>query len=167
MMILSVLVTFLFALCGFAAAEERPLAKRASLRQVSSFGSNPSGAKMFIYVPDRVAAKPPVVVAIHHCQGTGTSYYQSTPYARLADQYGFLVIYPESPYSGTCWDVSSRATLTHEGGANSNAIANMVRYTISQYGADASRVYVTGSSSGAMMTVSQRPAPEPGTGFAC
>jgi acetylxylan esterase len=149
-MILSALVTFLFALCRLSAAEE--LVKRASLRQVSNFGANPSGAKMFIYVPDRVAAKPPVIVAIHHCQGTGNSYYQSTPYARLADQYGFIVIYPESPYSGTCWDVSSRATLTHEGGANSNAIANMVRYTISQHNADASRVYVTGSSSGAMMT---------------
>ncbi|KAK7995901.1 hypothetical protein PG991_015368 [Apiospora marii] len=156
MKFLSVLSTSLLALCRLTAAadaeEPQPLAKRASLQQVSGFGSNPSGAKMFIYVPNNVASKPAVVVAIHHCQGTGTSYYQSTPYARLADQYGFIVIYPESPYSGTCWDVSSTATLTHNGGANSNSIANMVTYTLSKYGADASRVYVTGSSSGAMMT---------------
>ncbi|KAK7954301.1 carbohydrate esterase family 1 protein [Apiospora saccharicola] len=154
MKFLSVLSTSLLALCRLTAAEEEPqqLAKRASLQQVSGFGSNPSGAKMFIYVPNNVASKPAVVVAIHHCQGTGTSYYQSTPYARLADQYGFIVIYPESPYSGTCWDVSSTATLTHNGGANSNSIANMVTYTLSKYSADASRVYVTGSSSGAMMT---------------
>jgi acetylxylan esterase len=107
---------------------------------------------MYIYVPDKLATKPAVIVAIHHCQGTGTSYYQSTPYAKLADQYGFIVIYPESPYSGTCWDVSSKKSLTHNGGGNSNSIANMVTYTLQKYKGDATKVFVTGSSSGAMMT---------------
>ena len=110
---------------------------------------------MYIYVPDKLAAKPAVIVAIHHCQGTGTSYYQSTPYSKLAEQYGFIVIYPESPYSGTCWDVSSKKSLTHNGGGNSNSIANMVTYTLQKYKGDASKVFVTGSSSGAMMTVSR------------
>jgi acetylxylan esterase len=120
--------------------------------QVQNFGSNPSGAKMFTYKPSNLAAKPAVIVAIHHCQGTAQSFYGSTPYARFADQYGFLVIYPESPYSGTCWDVSSKATMTRDGGANSNSIANMVKYAISSLNADASKIYVTGASSGAMMT---------------
>ncbi|KAI9148196.1 PHB depolymerase family esterase [Paramyrothecium foliicola] len=124
----------------------------AALTQVSNFGSNPSGAKMFLYKPDKVNPKPALIVAIHHCQGTAQSFYQSTPYARYADTYGFLVIYPESPYSGTCWDVSSKATQTRDGGANSNSIANMVRYAINSLGADASKVYVMGASSGAMMT---------------
>lgn len=128
------------------------VASAAQLTQVNNFGANSSGAKMYIYVPDRLAANPPIIVAIHYCSGTANAYYTGTPYARLADQHGFIVIYPESPYSGTCWDVSSTATLTHEGGANSNSIANMVRWTISQYNADASRVFVTGTSSGAMMT---------------
>jgi acetylxylan esterase len=63
------------------------------------------------------------------------------------------VIYPQSPYEGTCWDVSSQETLTHNGGGNSNSIANMVTWAISKYNADSSKVFVTGSSSGAMMTV--------------
>lgn len=129
----------------------------AAYSQVTNFGSNPSGVRMFIYTPNTIAANPPIIVAIHYCTGTAQAYYQNTPYARLADQYGFIVIYPESPYSGGCWDVSSRATLTHEGGANSNSIANMVRYTITTYNANPSRVFVTGTSSGAMMTVSQLP----------
>jgi acetylxylan esterase len=45
--------------------------------------------------------------------------------------------------------------LTHEGGGDSNTIANMVKWTLSEYKADAKKVFVTGSSSGAMMTVSQ------------
>lgn len=85
--------------------------------------------------------------------GTAQAYYQGTPYAQLAEQHGFIVIYPSSPYSGTCWDVSSHAALTHNGGGDSNSIANMVTWTTSQYNADTSKVFVTGSSSGAMMTV--------------
>ncbi|KAH6612940.1 Alpha/Beta hydrolase protein [Chaetomium sp. MPI-SDFR-AT-0129] len=124
----------------------------AALTQVNSFGDNPSGAKMYIYVPSQLAENPPIIVAIHYCTGTAQAYYSGSPYAQLADQKGFIVIYPESPYSGTCWDVSSKETLTHNGGGNSNSIANMVSYTLEQYGADASKVFVTGSSSGAMMT---------------
>ncbi|KAK7229309.1 hypothetical protein V2G26_001479 [Clonostachys chloroleuca] len=120
--------------------------------QVTNFGDNSSGTKMYIYVPTTLASKPAILVAVHYCSGTAQAYYSNTPYAQYADTYGFIVIYPESPYSGTCWDVSSRAALTHEGGADTTSIANMVKYTISKYGADSSRVYVTGTSSGAMMT---------------
>lgn len=129
------------------------IAKRGTLTQVTSFGSNPSGTLMYIYVPTTLATKPPIIVAIHQCTGSASEYYESTPYASLADQHGFIVIFPQSPYSGTCWDVSSTAALTHNGGADSNSIANMVTYTLSQYNGDATRVFVTGSSSGAMMTV--------------
>ncbi|TID06137.1 putative acetylxylan esterase A [Colletotrichum higginsianum] len=140
------------SLLAAAAAGLGSLASAASLQQVTSFGANPSGAKMYIYVPDRLAANPPVIVAIHYCSGTAGAYFSNTPYRGYADTYGLIVVYPESPYSGTCWDVSSRASLTHDGGGNSNAIANMVTYTLDKYNGDRSRVFVTGTSSGAMMT---------------
>ncbi|KAI0186344.1 acetylxylan esterase [Xylaria flabelliformis] len=128
------------------------LAAGASLQQVTNFGANTSGTKMYIYVPDNIATKPAVIVAIHYCSGTANAYYTNTPYATLAEKYGFVVIYPESPYSGTCWDVSSKEALTHNGGADSKSIANMVSYTLNKYNGDKSRVFVTGTSSGAMMT---------------
>lgn len=154
-----------------------PLDSRQSgLQQVTDFGENSSGVshpskpgcsnnpsintandtpqtKMYIYVPSNVDSKPPVIVAIHYCQGTAQAYFTGSPYAQLADQYGFIVIYPESPYEGTCWDVSSSSALSHNGGGDSNSIANMVSYTLDKYNGDASQVFVTGSSSGAMMTV--------------
>lgn len=160
-----------------SASPGQDVAKRinsGSLQQVTNFGSNPSGTLMYIYVPNNLATKPGIVVAIHYCKkppecnwvhtfltysGTGTAqaYYTGSPYAQLAEQYGFIVIYPQSPYSGTCWDVSSQSALTHNGGGDSNSIANMVTWTISQYNADTSKVFVTGSSSGAMMTVRTPP----------
>jgi len=124
----------------------------ASLQRVTDFGSNPSNTQMWIYVPDKLATNPPIVVAIHYCTGTAQAYFSGTPYKSYADQHGFIVIYPSSPYSGGCWDVSSKSALTHNGGGDSNSIANMVTYTIQRYTANRSRVYVTGTSSGAMMT---------------
>jgi acetylxylan esterase len=114
-MILKLLTVLFLALCRLTAAEK--LNKRASLTQVTDFGDNSSGTKMYIYVPDNLATKPAIIVAIHYCTGTASAYYTNTPYATLAEQYGFIVIYPESPYSGTCWDVSSDAALTHDGGS--------------------------------------------------
>jgi len=142
-MFLSIL-TFLLSL--FA------LSDTASLQQVTNYGPNPSNTQMWIYVPDQLAPKPPIIVAIHYCTGTAQAYFQGSPYANLANQHGFIVIYPYSPYQGTCWDVSSKSALSHNGGGDSNSIANMVTYTIQKYNADAGRVFVTGTSSGAMMT---------------
>lgn len=151
MKLLSSLLAGLLAL--FPLTNAKQCIKRSTLTPVVDFGPNTSGTKMYIYVPAKLAAKPPVIVAIHYCTGTAQAYFNGTPYANLAEQYGFVVIYPESPYPGTCWDVSSTAALTHSGGADSNSIANMVTYTLERYGGDESRVFATGTSSGAMMTV--------------
>ncbi|EHK98423.1 putative Acetylxylan esterase A [Glarea lozoyensis 74030] len=108
---------------------------------------------MYVYIPTNKLAKPPIVVAIHHCAGTGPSYFSETQgYAQNADTHGFIVIYPSSPSSGGCWDVSSTASLTHNGGGDSQTIVNMVKYAETHYGGDPDKVYMTGSSSGAMMT---------------
>jgi len=124
----------------------------ASLTQVTNFGTNPTNVKMYIYVPNNVKTNPAVIVALHYCTGTAQAYFQNTKYSSLADQKGFIVIYPNAPDSGGCWDVHTNATLTHNSGGDSLGIASMVRYTINQYKADASKIFATGTSSGAMMT---------------
>jgi poly(3-hydroxybutyrate) depolymerase len=42
--------------------------------------------------------------------------------------------------------------LTHEGGGDTQGLASTVKYTLDKYKGDASKVFVTGSSSGGMMT---------------
>ncbi|WP_438011893.1 hypothetical protein [Sorangium sp. So ce321] len=51
-----------------------------------------------------------------------------------------------------CWDVGTTKSLTHDGGGDTQAIVQMVKYTLAQYSGDPERVYVMGGSSGAMMT---------------
>jgi len=113
----------------------------------------PSYVNMYLYVPDKLAAKPPILVASHHCQGTASSTYSETKssFVSLADKNGFIIIFPEAT-GHNCWDVGSAKSLKHDGGGDTNAIAQMVRYTLTKYNADASRVYAFGGSSGAMMT---------------
>lgn len=143
---------FLSTLAASFALASVATALTSSLQQVTGFNSGPTAAGMYIYVPTTKKSPAPIIVAIHYCQGTASAYYSGTLYAQYADTYGYIVIYPNSPSSGGCWDVASTASLTHNGGGDSQTIVNMVTYAVSNYGGDASRVYVTGSSSGAMMT---------------
>ncbi|KAJ7458142.1 carbohydrate esterase family 1 and carbohydrate-binding module family 1 protein [Mycena latifolia] len=124
----------------------------STLQQVTDFGINPTNVGMFAYIPTSVTATPAVVVAIHDCNGTAQTYFASSPYPQFADTYGFIVIYPSSPNTDTCWDVTSPATLIRDGGGDSQGIASMVDYAISTYSADPTRISVTGTASGGTMT---------------
>jgi poly(hydroxyalkanoate) depolymerase family esterase len=129
-----------------------PTASAATLTEIIGFGTNPSNLRMHLYVPDTVAAKPAVLVAAHYCTGTGPAFYSGTEFARMADRYGFIVIYPSATRSGQCFDVSSPQALRHDGGSDPVGIVSMVRYVLQRHNGDANRVYATGMSSGAMMT---------------
>ncbi|PSN61131.1 alpha/beta-hydrolase [Corynespora cassiicola Philippines] len=150
MRVLAALTACLSVVSGLSLAKRAPTP--GQLSQVTSFGTAPTRAAFYIYVPKKLATSPGIIVAIHYCTGTAQAYYNGSPYKTLAEQYGFIVIYPSSPHSGTCWDVSSKQTLSHEGGGDSNTIANMVKWTITEYKADTAKVFVTGTSSGGMMT---------------
>ncbi|GAB7184795.1 acetyl xylan esterase AxeA [Kitasatospora sp. Ki12] len=129
-----------------------PQAAAASLTQITNFGTNPTGLQMHLYVPNNVKANPPILLALHGCQGTGPYMYSSTDFASLADRYGFLVIYPSTNPSGSCWDVSSDQASTRNGGSDPVGLMSMITYTEQHYGGNANAVYVTGESSGGMMT---------------
>jgi acetylxylan esterase len=137
------------AIAGVALA---PQASAASLVQVSNFGANPTNLQMYEYVPNTVAAHPAILVAVHYCTGSGPAFYSGSEFASLADQNGFIVVYPSATRSGACFDVSSPGALTHNGNSDPVGIVSMVQYEEQHHNGDASRVYVTGLSSGAMMT---------------
>lgn len=113
---------------------------------------------MYIYVPDCLATKPPVLVCSHYCGGSAAAMFGIAGGGGLvkqADQLGFIMIFPQAVNpdgSGRCWDVGSTKSLTHDGGGDTTAIAQMVKYALGKYGANPDRVYASGTSSGAMMT---------------
>lgn len=132
------------------------MAQTATLQQINAtLTNNPTNVGFYLYVPDALAARPPILVNPHWCHGDAPSAFAASTFApALAEEYGYIVIYPDSPNTvDKCWDVSSPQTLGHEGGGDSTGIVSMVAWTLAQYPqADRERVFVTGVSSGAMMT---------------
>ncbi|NUR27620.1 MAG: PHB depolymerase family esterase [Catenulispora sp.] len=129
-----------------------PQAAAASLTQITNFGTNPSGLLMYLYVPNNVKPNPSILLAMHGCQGNGPYMYSSTDFGKLADQYGYIVIYPSTNPNGSCWDVSSDQALKRNGGSDPVGLMSMITYTEQHYGGNPNAVYVTGESSGGMMT---------------
>ncbi|MEU7800071.1 PHB depolymerase family esterase [Micromonospora arborensis] len=127
-------------------------ASAATLTQVTNFGTNPTNLQMHLYVPDRVATRPAILLALHYCTGTGPAFHSGTQYASLADRYGFIVIYPSATRSSKCWDVYSPQALRRGGGSDPVGLMSMVEYVRQRYSADPARIFATGTSSGAMMT---------------
>lgn len=129
-----------------------PPAPAASLVEVTNFGSNPGNLRMHLYVPDSVRPTPAVVVAMHGCTGSGPGFYQSSQFASLADQHGFIVIYPSASKRNNCFDVWSEAAKHRDGGSDPVSIVSMVNYVKERHDADSRRIFATGGSSGAMAT---------------
>ncbi len=148
-------LTFASLIIGLLAAVS---ARAASLQKVNQsewwagVSGLPSYATMYIYVPDTPAAKPPIVVAPHHCQGTGTgTYTEMSSLVSIANRTGFIIIFPEAT-GENCWDAGSTRSLKHNGGGDTGAVVQMVKYALSKYGGDPGRVYSVGGSSGGIMT---------------
>ncbi|HEX7619376.1 MAG TPA: PHB depolymerase family esterase, partial [Verrucomicrobiae bacterium] len=128
--------------------------KAASLQLVTNWGASgvPTNLSMYIYAPDKLAANPPILVLLHYWGGGASGVFAEAAGGGIvaaADQYGFIMVVPQRP---DCWDAGSAQSLTHDGGGDSQGIAQMVKYAITNYHANSNRVYVTGTSCGAMMT---------------
>ena len=147
------------ALCAVGSLWARG-ADAASLQMVSNWGASgvPSYISMYVYVPDKPATNPPswssrttAAAAPLPCSARR----KAGGIVSAADKYGFIMIFPQTTNaasSAKCWDVGSKASLTHDGGGDTQAVAQMVKYAITTYNANPNRVYATGDSSGGMMT---------------
>ena len=102
-------------------------ADAASLQPVANWGASgvPTYISMFIYVPDKLATNPPILVVNHFCGGSASAVFgeaQGGGIVAAADKYGFMMIFPQTS-TGNCWDVGSPESLTHDGGGDTQAIA--------------------------------------------
>lgn len=95
----------------FAAAALATVGSAQAPTKVNDFNMGPTKLGMYVYVPSNLKKPAPIVVAVHHCQGSATGYAQETKYQPLANSKGFIIIYPNSKSSGGCFDVSSKACM--------------------------------------------------------
>src|SRR5262245_35699151 len=126
----SVLASLSVGLLAATSAQAASLQKVNQSEWWSGVSGLPSYVNMYVYVPDKPAAKPPIVVAPHHCQGTGTGTYgEMSSLVSIANTNGFIAIFPEAT-GQNCWDAGSTRSLKHGGGGDTGAIVQMVKYTL-------------------------------------
>jgi poly(hydroxyalkanoate) depolymerase family esterase len=129
-------------------------ASAATLTRITNFGTNPTNLGMYLYVPDNVAPQPALLVLVHYCGGSAGAIFNGNgrDFATAADRYGYVVVVPEATREGHCFDVSTKAGLTRNGGSDSTGVMSMVSWARQRYNVDPARIVVSGFSSGAMMT---------------
>ncbi|WP_353047241.1 PHB depolymerase family esterase [Sphingobium sp. BHU LFT2] len=65
------------------------------LADLDVFGTNPGALSAKIYVPQKVAEKPALVVVLHGCTQNAEGYDRGSGWSQLADEQGFLLLFPE------------------------------------------------------------------------
>ena len=108
-----------------------------------------------LYLPGRYAATKswPLLVMLHGCKQDPVTFSSGTRMNQLADQQGFLVLYPEQRRLANayrCWNWFDSAA--QQSGGEAALIAGMVREVCAAYGVDSGRVYIAGLSAGGAMT---------------
>ncbi|MEV0757915.1 PHB depolymerase family esterase [Streptosporangium sp. NPDC050280] len=153
-MIRAVLAAVVLCLASAGVLVGLPSASAAALTRVTNFGTNPTNLNMYIYVPDRVAARPALLVLTHYCGGSAGAIFNGNghDYVTAADRYGYVIVVPEVTRSEKCFDVSTPAALRRDGGGDSTGVMAMVAWARQRYNVDPERIVVSGFSSGAMMT---------------
>jgi poly(3-hydroxybutyrate) depolymerase len=128
-----------------------------SLTEINDFGMNPGNLRMFVHIPlatDKKQKKH-LVLVLHGCTQTAGVIAAQTGWNKLADEYGFLVVYPQQKLinnAGRCFCWYRRGDIT-KGKGEDASIMEMLDYMKVNYNIDSGHVFITGLSAGAMMSV--------------
>ena len=136
-------------------------ARASNLQWQQFIYSGPAGSRpYFVYTPRnyRVGTPVPLIVMLHGCTQTPLDLAISTQMNQLAEQYNFIVAYPQqtSIYNAAlCWNWFDPANQ-FRGSGEPAIIAGIVREIearTAQWSIDRHRIYVTGISAGGAMSV--------------
>lgn len=123
------------------------------LTDLGPCGSNPGALDAKIHIPKGLLPRSALVVVLHGCTQTAASYDHGSGWSRLADDYGFAVLYPQQTYANnanTCFNWFIPGDIRRDQG-EAFSIRQMIETAVSRYDIDQGRVFITGLSAGGAM----------------
>lgn len=127
-----------------------------SLYEEKAFGRNPGNLSFFYHVPANKPQGPcPLVVVLHGCSQAARSAAELTGWNELADRYGFYVLYPQQHFPNNpshCFNWYKNNEI-ERGKGECESIREMTDWMLKNFQLDNKRVFVTGLSAGAAMSV--------------
>jgi len=127
-----------------------------NLSEDTSFGSNPGHLRMFYYAPANLPAGSPLVVIAPGCSQTAQQIADTTGWIQLANRFQIALVVPQTSLAneptGDCfrtWEPAHQA----RGAGEPLSVRQMVdRMRVLYPAISASRIYMTGLSSGGLLT---------------
>ncbi|MEO8938412.1 MAG: PHB depolymerase family esterase [Burkholderiaceae bacterium] len=119
--------------------------------------ANQAGARFYkLYVPASNPGTPmPLIVMLHGCTQSPDDFATGTQMNRLAEEHGFIVVYPEQAANANgskCWNWFKASDQMRDSGEPS-LIAGITRDVATHYPVDPRRIFVAGLSAGAAMAI--------------
>lgn len=133
---------------------QRQYEKSTRLLALDGFGDNPGNLAGFYRVPGDATGMP-LVVVLHGCTQSAAGYDAGTGWSRLADRYGFAVLFPEQKpenNANSCFNWFEPGDI-RRGSGEVASIIQMVDALLSRHGLAPDRVFVTGLSAGGAMSL--------------
>jgi poly(hydroxyalkanoate) depolymerase family esterase len=134
------------------------IAPKASFAGTSSFTEYYYGSNFYykVYVPSTYTGSTnvPLMVMVHGCLQNPDDFAAGTRMNALAEEKGFLVLYPEMNYlanSNMCWNWFYDYNQHRGAAGEADIIKGMVDSVKASYKVDSNKVYAAGLSAGAGM----------------
>jgi feruloyl esterase len=128
---------------------------QSPLVEVSDFGDNPGGLRMFTYLPPDLPRRPALVVVLHGCGQDARGYDHGAGWSTLAKRYGFALLLPQQQQTNNpngCFNWFNPDDTARDSG-EAASIRRMIDKMVDDHRVDRRRVCITGLSAGGAMTM--------------
>ncbi|MBY5351129.1 PHB depolymerase family esterase [Rhizobium leguminosarum] len=131
----------------------QPEQDNPDLIALERFGSNPGALAGYTYLPSKRGKNMALVVVLHGCTQTAAGYDIGSGWSRLAEDYGFALLFPEQRRANNpnlCFNWFNPEDIRRDHG-EVFSIRQMIAKVVAEHGIDGRRVFVTGLSAGGAM----------------